>query len=180
MPSLWSLSVPSCCFLQILLLFGYSWRNRYNLDSLFKTNNRKKQTWGEKQLLSQNNLLEPLNPLSWCKLFQVWVCPSPDGVSSLSYFALTDFCRFIQRMKRLQDRWFLQGCFCSVIYFKHFLLMPIAQFHLWFQRKRIWKIFLPFSHYRLNWRLKFLGCGLCAASYCIGHSFMISCACLRW
>lgn len=70
-------------------------------------------------------------------------------------------------MKRLQDRWFLQGCFCSVIYFKHFLLMPIAQFHLWFQRKRTWKIFLPFSHYRLNWRLKFLGCGLCAASYCI-------------
>lgn len=45
--SLWSLSVLSCWFLQILLLFGYSWRNRHNLDSHCKTNNRKNKHDGK-------------------------------------------------------------------------------------------------------------------------------------
>lgn len=90
-----------------------------------------------KQLLFENILLESLKPLSWCKLFQVWLCPGPDQVNSRTDIFCS--CRPLwvpskdEEMKRKMvfTRMIL---LCYLLY--TLLLMPIAQFHLWLQRKK--------------------------------------------
>lgn len=132
MSLLWSLSVLSCWFLQTILLFGYSWRNRYNVDSHFKTNNRKNECERENNCCLK--IILPLKPLSWCKLFQVLVCPSPDQVSSrtdiyCSYRPLWVHSKNEEMTRKMVFTRML--LLCNLLY----TLLPIAQFHLWFQRK---------------------------------------------
>lgn len=100
-----------------------------------------------KQLLFENILPESLKPLSWCKLFQDWLCLGPDQVSSRTDIFCS--CRPLYVHSKNEE---MTGkmvftrmiLLCYLLY--TLLLMPIAGSPLVSKKKEPWKISLMLSH----------------------------------